>query len=185
MKRYDFQPFPSLLTERLVLRDISMSDLEFLHSLRSAEENNRYIDRVVPETIEESRGQMIKLMDGVKAGEFITWVMERAADGVPVGTICLWNFDAERNSGEVGYELSPAWTGHGYMEEALIGVLIYAEEELVLDSVEAYTHSGNAPSGRLLRKNGFKKLSSVLEKSSITDVEYSLDVYSIELGLLL
>ncbi len=60
---------------------------------------------------------------------------------------------------EIGYELLPGYQGKGLMQEAASKVLEFGFQHIGLDSLEAYTHTENQSSTRLLEKLNFKKQS--------------------------
>lgn len=73
-----------------------------------------------------------------------------------IGSICLWNFSNNLKTAEVGYSLYPEFQNKGIMSEALKSVIDYGFNELKLDKIEAFTHSKNEPSKKLLEKNGLQ-----------------------------
>lgn len=61
---------------------------------------------------------------------------------------------------EIGYELLPDFQGKGIMQEAISKVIDFGILHIGLNSIEAYTHSKNQSSTRLLEKFNFKKNSA-------------------------
>ena len=76
-----------------------------------------------------------------------------------IGTICLFEFADDNFKAEIGYELLPSYQGKGLMQEAVSKVLEFGFQHLGLNSIEAYTHSENQSSTRLLEKFNFTKQS--------------------------
>ena len=52
MLSFDFAPFPELITERLLLRKLTLDDAPAVMKLRSNEETMKYINRPLAKTIE-------------------------------------------------------------------------------------------------------------------------------------
>jgi ribosomal-protein-alanine N-acetyltransferase len=73
-----------------------------------------------------------------------------------VGTFCIWNLSGNMETGEIGYELLPAFQGKGLMKEAMSLVLNFIFDELQMKTIEAFTHKDNASSNKLLASAGFK-----------------------------
>ena len=73
-----------------------------------------------------------------------------------IGTICLFDFSDDNLKAEIGYELLPDFQGKGIMQEAASKVIDFGIQHIGLNSVEAYTHSENHSSTRLLEKFNFK-----------------------------
>jgi ribosomal-protein-alanine N-acetyltransferase len=81
--------------------------------------------------------------------------MEHRADKIVIGTLCLWNIEAETNRAEIGYEMLPSYQGKGYMQEAIIPVIEYGFKGMGLDSISAIIHKDNQKSIVLAERNGF------------------------------
>lgn len=150
-----FNPFPILTTERLILRKILMDDDQAIYLQRSSEVVNKYIARVPVADISEAQAWIARINNNVDEGRSVNWAITLKDSGTFIGLICLWNFSPDNAIAETGYELSPAYHGKGYMNEALQRVLNYGFQELNLATIKAYTHRENTNSLQLLKKNGF------------------------------
>ncbi|MBL7795295.1 MAG: GNAT family N-acetyltransferase [Saprospiraceae bacterium] len=151
-----FPPFPQQFTERLTLRQLTLSDAAAIFALRSDERVNRYLDRPACSSLGEAEAFVEKINGSIAAGTSLYWAVCLRENPLLIGTICLWNFSEDGQTAELGYELSPDFQGRGIMSEAVGCVLAFAFGTLGLQTVEAYTHSENAPSEKLLRTHGFR-----------------------------
>ena len=150
-----FNPFPALKTERLILRKISPDDDQSVYIQRSSAIVNKYIVRTPVNDITDAQAWILRINNNVNLGLSVNWAITLKENGVFIGLICLWNFSEDRMIAETGYELSPAYHGKGYMNEALQCVMEYGFSKLNLKTITAYTHRENANSLNLLKKNGF------------------------------
>ena len=148
---------PELRTARLLLRPVRDSDDEVIFLLRSDDWVNKYLDRQPAQTIDDARKHIEKIRDGYSKGTAYYWVIITSQKQQPIGTICIWNLNEQNNSGEIGYEILPAYKGQGYMNEAIEAVKNFCGQTLSMSRLTAWTHSDNAPSKRLLEKNGFER----------------------------
>jgi RimJ/RimL family protein N-acetyltransferase len=83
-----------------------------------------------------------------------------ANDGAElVGIVGLSGFGTSPASAMVHYTVDGPYEGRGYASEAVRAVLDHAFGALALDEVSAYYHPGNARSGRLLERLGFRIVS--------------------------
>ncbi|MBR9998943.1 MAG: GNAT family N-acetyltransferase [Cyclobacteriaceae bacterium] len=169
-----FSDFPELTTERLVLRQLKISDDVTLFYLRSDDGVNRYIDRRKQSDINETRKFIKKIIDGIKKENWVYWAICLKDRPELIGTICLWNFSEVRATAEIGYELSPSFQGFGYMNEALQCVLGYGFDTLGLNKLEAFTHMDNFRSAKLLEKNLFKHEADRRDAENANNRVYSL-----------
>ncbi len=133
-----------------------MSDCDQLLQLRSDEQVNKYLDRPKSTTIEECIAFVHKIDDQLKTG-CSYWVISLKADKVLIGTVCLWNFDTEKETADLGYELSPAHQGKGIMLEAVKSIVDFGLNVLGLKMILALTHPENESSRKLLKRAGFEE----------------------------
>lgn len=153
--KFSYSSFPQLLTERLVLRQLSLKDEEQIFALRSDETVNRYLDRPKANSIDDARAFINKINLGVHASFF--WAICFREESQLVGTICLWNFSEEENKAEIGYELLPHFHGQGIMQEAFRKIMEFGFQDLELSSIDAWTTIQNTSSIKILERNLFKR----------------------------
>lgn len=151
----NFDPFPVISTERLVLRALTLTDSEELLKLRSDERVNRYLDRPPTITIEQAEAFIHKIAQVVHNRDGIYWVISRKDEPSLIGTICYWNFNTDKASADIGYELMPAHQGQGFMTEALQAVIDYGFDNMRLKMIVALTHPDNETSARALKSTRF------------------------------
>lgn len=155
MLKLNFNPFPILETERLILRQLRADDEDALFIMRSDEQVNKYIDRPLTKTIEEVREFIGVISENTKRNEGLYWIITMKDSDAVAGSIVYWNIVPEKDQAEVGYTLMPGYEGKGIMHEALNGIMQYGFDTLKLERIEAYTHKDNERSKRLLERNSF------------------------------
>jgi ribosomal-protein-alanine N-acetyltransferase len=143
-----------LHTSRLLLRPLQETDEDFIYSLRSNEQVNRFIDRAPAKNIEDAKTFIKKISEAVAEYRSYYWGIILRETNTMIGTICVWNFSDDRKSAELGYELHPDFQGSGYMDEAMKEVIGFVFRS-GLARLEAQTHKDNVASTKLLLKNGF------------------------------
>ena len=151
----NFDPFPSLSTERLNLRRLSNEDEEEIFFLRSDKEMLQFLDRDPAQSIEEARQWIGTINEGIDGNQYIAWAIALRNDPALIGTITFWNIKKEHYRAEIGYALHPLCQGRGLMQEAMTVVLDYGFNTIKLHSVEANVNPNNARSIQLLERNGF------------------------------
>jgi [ribosomal protein S5]-alanine N-acetyltransferase len=93
---------------------------------------------------------------GNPAGEYR--LIRRKADDVLLGAIALSEIVRGKfQSGYLGYYLGAAYTGQGYMTEAVQLMLAIAFRRLRLHRVEANVQPNNRASIRLIQRAGFRR----------------------------
>jgi len=155
MADINFNPFPILTSERLTLKQLSLTDQQDVFSLRSDKEINQYLDRKPAETIEDAISFINVINENIKNNNSVYWVITLTETREFVGTICLFDFWNDKNSVEIGYELITRFQGQGIMTEAIERVIDYAFTTLKVQEILAYTHHRNQHSTKLLAKFNF------------------------------
>lgn len=74
-----------------------------------------------------------------------------------IGMCTLENINHEYSMCELGYWLSKAYVGKGYMAECVRGIIQYAKKELRMKSINAFVIEGHDRSIALLERLGFEK----------------------------
>jgi len=158
MLNLNFTPFPTITTQGLVLRQLQDDDVHELFALRTDERVNRFLDRPVPQSLNDVRKFMAVVNQITQRNEGLYWVITRKNEDRLLGTISLRNFDPEQYQAEIGYELHPDHQGQGIMHDAITHVLAYGFGRLGLQSITADTHPGNLRSIQILERFGFVKI---------------------------
>lgn len=151
----NFNPFPVLTTERLVLRRFTYDDAADLFEMRSNETVMQYISRPLNNTIDDAVGLIDVIEDLLSKNDGITWCICLKNSNKYIGSIGFWRIEKNNHRAEIGYLLNPVYQGQGIMQEAVTTALDYGFNVLKLHSVEARVSPGNIASIKLLLKNKF------------------------------
>ena len=169
MNQFNFAPFPDIITERLVLRNLSLEDDNEILFLRSDERILKYLDIPISKTVDDARNFINMINDGILNNQWIYWGITFKNETKLIGTICLWNFSKDNFSASIGYVLHPDFQGRGIMQDAFIEILNFGFRTLKLKSIEADVVPDNYKSIQLLKKNNF-----ILKEQSEKTLNYTL-----------
>jgi ribosomal-protein-alanine N-acetyltransferase len=150
-----FTPFPILKTERLTLRQLESSDANEIFALRSNENVNKYLNRKPAKSIEDAKDFIHTINENIKKNNTLYWAITLNGSKKLIGTICLFNFSENALKVEIGYELLLSFQGKGIMHEATSKVIHFAFHTVGINLIEAYTHSQNQSSTKLLERLNF------------------------------
>ncbi len=173
--------FPTLTTERLVLREIRPEDAPFWLRHFSAPDVVELTSYDAPADLKAAEAEIERYCTSLRReGTGIRWgITFRGSDDL-VGTLGYYRWVADRDRrAEMGYDLLPEHRGKGLMTEAMRVVLAYGFKTMTLNRVEAIVDSRNGPSMRLLERLGFHR-DAYLHQSTwfhsrfIDDVVFSL-----------
>ena len=152
----DFSIFPTIHTERLILKEMTVDDAQVLFEMRSHPELMKYIDRPKPNSIADIYELIEKMRQMKIKGEGISWGIYRKENpDLNIGNIGLFRIIAEHYRAEIGYMLQTNEHQKGIMLEAIQEVIKYGFEKMKLHSIEANINPENTASRKLLEKAGF------------------------------
>jgi len=157
MVAINLNPFPKLITTRLLLRQLQLSDANQIFLLRTDDSVNAFIDRQKATSIDDATAFINKIMAIQNNSEGLMWAITRKDDPELIGTIGIWNIVKEKAEAEIGYELLPQYHGKGIMREALKTAIKFAFDTLKLKTIVAQPRADNLKSINLLEKCGFTK----------------------------
>ena len=133
-------PFPRLITDRLVLRQLQMRDEREIFFLRSDKTVNRFLVSPIAKSIKDARDFINKINNAIANSESPYWAITLKGDNKLIGTVCIWNIDCEANKAEIGYVLHPAYSGKGIMHEAVSAVIQHGFQQMKLRILDAVLH---------------------------------------------
>jgi [ribosomal protein S5]-alanine N-acetyltransferase len=149
-------PFPQLLTDRLRLRQLDLDDAAELFAIYSDPQTMQWFGVDPLTQLEQAQNLIVKFMAWrTEANPGTRWGIERMSDGRLIGTCGLFKWHQGWHKCALGYELSRAAVGQGYMQEALRAILPWGMREMNLNRIEAQIHPANLPSIRLVERLNF------------------------------
>ena len=175
---------PMIKTKRLILRNISMSDVDDMYEYSKSSlvgPTAGWHPHISPV---ETKSIIASFLTNQTRGELGVWAIVDRESGKMIGTIELYNYTYHFMA-ELGYSLNPDFWGNGFVVEAAKAVLDYGFNVLKLKRIEVSTFETNHQSIRVCEKLGLVR-EGVLRNSylrydglifnkvmfSMTDTEY-------------
>ncbi len=146
-----------LKTERLVLRPLVARDAPALFGIFSNPQVMRYWSSAAWDLEAVAADYIAKDARALRKGEHLRLGIETGTSAELIGMCTLYAFMRQCRRAEIGYALSRAYWGRGYMHEALSRLLDYGFENLELHRVETDVDPRNMASVRSLERLGFLK----------------------------
>ena len=164
--------FPVLETKRLVLRQITMADVENLYSFFSDREVMQYYDCEALSSMDEARNLIRRFSDWFEKQTGFRWgISLKTESNAIIGTCGLFAWHKPARIATLGYELSRRYWRRGIMSEALRELLVYGYRDLNLNRIRATVVTDNVASARLLEQLSFKR-EGILRQSQFLNGKY-------------
>jgi len=145
-------PWDILETDRLLIRETTLDDIDTLISLYSDPSITEYMENLFPkdEEIEYQRKYIENIYGLYDIG---MWSIIRKSDHQLIGRIGI-EYKDDSEAVEMGFMLGKDYQNKGYATEAGIAVLKYASSIENIKRVTALVHKDNLASNRLCKRLG-------------------------------
>ena len=151
-----FSHLPTLVTDRLILRPLRMSDAKDLFAYARDPQVSRHVLWDTHESLSDSRRFLRGAIRQYRRGQPASFAIALKDSGRMIGTIGFMWINVEYKSAEVGYSLSREYWNRGFMTEALRRVVDFGFQELGLNRIEAQHETDNPASGRVMVHAGMQ-----------------------------
>lgn len=148
--------FHEIETDRLLLKNISYDDREFILKQFSDDDVNRYLFDAEPLTSLEEADELIDFYVEPEPRGQHRWILTLKEDGTKIGTCGFHCWDTKDGYVEVGYDMQKAYWGQGYMSEAMKAILAFARQEMKVTQIDANIAVENQKSSNLVKRFGFE-----------------------------
>ncbi len=169
---------PTLETERLILRPLTLEDASDVFAYASEPEVALYVPWEAHRSLEDSRDFIASLVERARRGEPDTWGIVDRSSGRMIGSIRL-EYRPTHAQASVGYVLGRRHWNRGLTTEAVRAVLRFGFKEVGLNRISAVCHVENAASERVMRKVGMTYEGTVREGYWVKGGFESRKLYSI------
>lgn len=149
-----FSSMPTLYTERLILRPLSIFDADDMYEYASREDLTRFLLWSPHASVFHTKEYLAYIEQRYKTSDFYDWAITLADTGKMIGTAGFTRIDCPNDCGEIGYVLNPDYHGRGIATEAAARIVQFGFEELGLHRIEAKFMRGNDASLRVMQKLG-------------------------------
>ncbi|MGH2453956.1 MAG: GNAT family N-acetyltransferase [bacterium] len=145
---------PTLETERLTLRPLTLEDAADVFAYASEPEVARYVPWEPHRSQEDSRQFIAGTLERSARGGSNTWAIVERASGKVIGSIRMGEVHPVHARADIGYSLGRRYWNQGLTTEAVRAVLRFGFEEVGLNRIYAVCHVANAASERVMQKVG-------------------------------
>lgn len=177
--KLNLNPFPTLYTDRLILRRITIDDAQDFFAIRSNKELMAALDKEPFKNMDELLGFFEQIESGINSNTSIAWAACLKEDNKMIGHVGYHRIDFTNHRAEIGYALLPRFQGKGLGSEALKTILDVAFNQFNFHSLEADVNPINNPSIKLITKMGFVKEAHFRENYFFRNTFLDSAIYSL------
>jgi len=164
-------------TERLIIRNMSKKDIDFIFQHFSQDDTNRYSSDDNLHTIEEAIEFYEKFI-APKPTRFRVGIVLKATNKL-IGTIGYHHWSKKDFRAEIAFDLSKTYWGKGIMTEALQPLIQFGFNDMKLNRIETTAFSKNKRSIKTIERNGFKKEGILRQRFYFKGQFHDLVVFSL------
>ncbi|RYD57890.1 MAG: N-acetyltransferase [Sphingobacteriales bacterium] len=165
------------LTERLLLRKITIADKPWIYQGLSHEDVIKYYG-VSYDSLEATQVQMDWFESLEREGTGIWWAICSTDNNTFYGAGGLNSLSEKHRKAEVGFWLLPEHQGKGIMTEAMPLILEYGFRKLQLHRIEGIVESENEACKKAVEKLGFTYEGTMRECEIKNGRFINLDIYA-------
>ncbi|MBU3143993.1 GNAT family N-acetyltransferase [Clostridium sp. CF012] len=171
--------FPQIETKRLILKEISVKDCNYLFEIFSDEEVLKYYDIEPLKTLEEANNLIQLFCRRFKNKKGIRWGIHLKNTDKLIGTCGYQSIDIQSLRTDIGYEMSKEYWGQGLMKEALQAIIGFGFNNMSLNRIQALVEPNNKNSIQLLHRIGFSEEGILSEYEHYKGVFKDLTILSL------
>lgn len=154
-KRHHNIPWTILTTERLLVRELELADLDALFEMYSYEGMTDYMEGLYPYE-QEYAYQKAYIESMYRFFGYGMWLVFEKETGKLVGRAGVEHREELQGEPELGYAIAKPYWGRGYATEVCQAIMNYAKEELGFPSICSLIEPENIVSIHLAEKLGFQ-----------------------------
>lgn len=169
MKNKQFLNLLPIETERLIIKNTSLEDVDLLLKMDKQEETQKYLGGIKNKTKEERLEFLKRKVDKTNNGTASSLTVTIKESSTPIAFIGL-KISEEENNAEISYIFDYDYTKKGYCTEIVKKLIEISFNELNLTNVWADTIVGNDSSKKVLEKLQFQKTKERKENDTIFEI---------------
>ncbi|MGG0657627.1 GNAT family N-acetyltransferase [Rummeliibacillus pycnus] len=173
---------PILETERLILRKVTLEDIEDMYLYGSNGEVSKYVTWNTHETISDTKDFVEIVLNKYENKQVSPWEIEYKENGKFIGTIDFVWWQPNHKTAEIGYVISKDYRGKGLTTEVAKEIIKFGFKEMDLVRIQARCFVENIGSARVMEKTGMS-FEGIIRKAIFAKGKHQdLKMYSILKG---
>lgn len=147
-------PWTILETDRCIIREMTVDDLDALYVLYDDPDIKRFIEDLYEDRERELKFTIDYINNQYRFFEYGMWIVIDKATGKLIGRAGVFDREGQDVS-EIGFIFDKDYQGKGYAFEVMSAIVEYSKEELYKDNLISFTKHENVRAKKLLERLGF------------------------------
>jgi ribosomal-protein-alanine N-acetyltransferase len=147
--------FYDIETDRLLLKNISYEDNEFMLEHFADDYVSKYLYDEEPFRNLEEVNELIALYIKPEPRYMHRWILITKEGNKKIGTCGFHRWNTNTGCTDIGYDLQEAYSGKGFMSEALSAIIPFAWNEMKVRQINAHIYVDNENSIKIAERHGF------------------------------
>ncbi|CAN7761516.1 GNAT family protein [Paenibacillus sp. LjRoot153] len=168
-----------LETERLILRQITLDDIEDMNAYCSNDEVSKYGSWNAHKSLSDTKECVELILSNYENKKVVLWGIQYKENGKLIGTIEYVLWDPKHKVAELGYVISQNYWGIGIATEAVNEVIKFGFNNMDLVRIQARCFVENTRSARVMEKAGMSFEGIIRKAMFAKSRHHDLKMYSI------
>ncbi|MGE7760081.1 GNAT family N-acetyltransferase [Peribacillus sp. NPDC097895] len=170
---------PTIESERLVMRKVTMNDAEGMFAYASNRKVSRFVTWEAHRSLCDTKDFIQFVLQSYEDQKIAPWGIQHKESGKLIGTIDFVSWQVNHHSAEIGYVLAPEYWGSGLMTEAAKTIIAFGFENMNLVRIQARCFVENLASERVMQKAGMSFEGIIRKGMFVKGKHEDLKLYSI------
>ncbi|RSD25391.1 GNAT family N-acetyltransferase [Mesobacillus subterraneus] len=170
---------PVMETERMILRKITLGDIDDIHAYASNPEVSKYVFWNAHQSRADTEEYVKAVLSLYEQGKLAPWGIHFKEDHKLVGTADFVSWQPQHKTAEIGYALSQDYWGKGIATEAARELIRFGFKNMDLVRIQAKCLVANKGSERVMEKAGMTYEGILRKYVLIKGIHYDVKMYSI------
>ncbi len=171
---------PTIESERLILRPLTMSDDEAVYAYASDPQVSKYVTFETAQSIQDSRIFLeTSLKNYAEGKDPLNFAVIVKSEKKLIGSVGYIHWSNVDKRIEIGYALSRPYWNRGYVTEAARSLIDYCFTNSDIVRIEARCRAEHNASARVMEKVGMKFEGLLRKQSFIKGEFWDMKIYSI------
>ncbi|MBN1414284.1 MAG: GNAT family N-acetyltransferase [Bacteroidales bacterium] len=142
-------------SDRLHLRNLSQADVKDMFEYSSNPEVTKYLEWDAHKDIKQTKHFIERsISENKNSDNSFVWGIELKEHAKLIGVLRIYDYSPKNRRAEISYILNPAYSGKGYMSEAILLLFEFCFTKCNLNRIQAKCSVFNTGSEKVMQRTG-------------------------------